>query len=126
MPRGENPNSRKNLKQFSKDEKPKKNKRSVSEARESGKKGGIKSGAVRASLKTFREMSVEDSQEEKEKMWQMVKKLAMSGDLKAFEIYCDMIGEKPGSRIEISGQLDNPFSGLTEEELRRLAGGDCE
>ena len=126
MPRGENPNSRKNLKQFSKDEKPKKNKRSVSEARESGKRGGIKSGVVRASLKTFREMSVEDSQEEKEKMWQMVKKLAMSGDLKAFEIYRDTIGEKPRDEVKVTGQINNPLAGLTEDELRKLAGGDGE
>lgn len=118
MPRGENPNSKKNLIRF--------DQLSEKELRKKQSKGGKNSAKIRKALRSFKEMSTEDSPEEREKMWQMIKKRAMQGNLRAFEIYCDMIGEKPGSRIEISGQLDNPFSGLTEEELRKLAGGDCE
>ncbi len=95
MGKGSNPNSRKNLIPF--------DVRSVEEARENGKKGGTKSGEVRRSGKFFRELDQETtSEEEKIKMWQTLKKKAMQGDLKAFEIYRDTIGEKPTENMNIS------------------------
>ena len=126
MPRGDNPNSRANLKPFKKLDELKKDKRTEKEQRKVQKKGGKTSGEVRAAKLTFREMAESDSPEEKERMWAAVKRLAMSGDLRAFELYRDTIGEKPKDELNVSGQLTNPYSGLTEEELRRLAGGDCE
>ena len=118
MPRGTNPNSLKNL-IVNSDLTPE-------ERRKKASKMGKASGESRAILRTFKEMSADDSPEEKAKMWQMLKKRAMQGNLKAFEIYRDTIGEKPVDELNVSGQLTNPYSGLTEEELRRLAGGDCE
>ena len=74
--------------------------RTKSEAREKGKKGGIKSGEVRAQRKTLKE--------------------ALSGNVKAFETIRDTIGEKPQDKVNISGEVNNPFSGMTTEELRKI------
>lgn len=50
-------------------------------------------------------------------MWQK----AIKGDVSAFNSLRDTIGEKPKDIIEHSGEINNPYSKLTEEELRKLA-----
>ena len=126
MPRGDNPNSRANLKPFKKEKDIKNDKNAVKAQRKIQKKGAQAANEAISVKKTFREMGEADSQEEKEKMWQMLKKRTMQGNLKAFEIYRDTIGEKPNDEVHVTGQVNNPYMGLTEDELRRLAGGDCE
>lgn len=49
---------------------------------------------------------------------------AMKGDTRAAEYVRDMIGEKPADTLNLSGQINNPFDGLTTEELRRLVDED--
>ena len=44
----------------------------------------------------------------------------MSGNVKAFETIRDTIGEKPQDKLNISGEVNNPFSGMTTEELRKI------
>lgn len=71
--------------------------RSKSEARERGKKGGIKSGKVRKERKTFKEellllLSLENMQT---KISVALIQKAINGDTKAFEIIRDTVGEKP-------------------------------
>jgi hypothetical protein len=39
---------------------------------------------------------------------------------KGFEVLRDTIGEKPKEDISISGNVNNPFEGLTTEELKKL------
>ena len=39
---------------------------------------------------------------------------------KGFEVLRDTIGEKPKEDISISGTVNNPFEGLTTEELKKL------
>lgn len=51
-------------------------------------------------------------------MWQK----AIKGDVSAFNTLRDTIGEKPKEVVEHSGEINNPYSNLTEEELRKLAG----
>lgn len=50
-------------------------------------------------------------------MWQK----AIKGDVSAFNTLRDTIGEKPKEVVEHSGEINNPYSKLTEEELRKLA-----
>lgn len=48
-------------------------------------------------------------------------KEAEKGNVKAFEVIRDTIGEKPKDIIQHEGEINNPYSNLTEEELRKLA-----
>lgn len=47
-------------------------------------------------------------------------KEAIKGNTKAFELLRDTIGEKPQDKVKISGEVNNPFSGMTTEELRKI------
>lgn len=47
-------------------------------------------------------------------------KEAIKGNTKAFELLRDTIGEKPQEKLNISGEVNNPFSGMTTEELRKI------
>ena len=113
MPRGDNPNSRKNLKII----------RSTEEARERGRKGGIASGEARAFYKTLTDDLKERCTPDRiGKMNEKVIAMAERGNLKAYELIRDGLGEKPGEKIELNNAVLNPLQGLTEEELRKLAG----
>lgn len=76
--------------------------RSVREAREKGKKGGIASGKSRAVRKTFKE-TINGELDDKT-MKQLIKAMinqAKNGNTKAFEILRDTVGEKPIEKQEI-------------------------
>lgn len=93
MPRGENPNSRKNLKP--------QNTRTKEEQREIAKMGGKASGESRRALKTFKELDDEyTTDEERLKMVKVLKQRAMQGNLKALELYRDTMGMKPIEKVE--------------------------
>ena len=88
------------------------NKRTKSEQREIAKKGGIASGKVRRKRKTLREeliflldREISNSKGEKvttkeEAAAALIKK-AIQGDVKAFEVIRDTIGEKPVEQHDI-------------------------
>ncbi len=112
------------------------------EARERGRKGGKASAKKRKQNKTFAELcnafadNKITNEKFKEKMRalgikdkEMTNKMAMmvslyaqvlNGNVKAFEVYRDTIGEKPQDKLKISGEVNNPFSGLSTEELRKI------
>lgn len=119
------------------------------EAREIGAKGGIASGKARRRKKAMREtlevllsMSMEDgdttdiddiqsyaatmgqnvSVQEAIMLAQIQK--ALAGDTKAAEFVRDASGNKLADALNVSGNISNPFAGLTTEELRKLAGED--
>lgn len=75
--------------------------RTESEAREKGKKGGIKSGEVRREKKKIKDElltlldTVQDNETMRQKMSFTLIQKAINGDLKAFEIIRDTIGEHP-------------------------------
>lgn len=76
--------------------------RSKEEARERGRKGGIKSGEVRRARKTFKEellLSLELDDNNKRISSALIHK-ALNGDIKAFEAIRDTIGEKPKEKVE--------------------------
>lgn len=107
MPRGDNPNSRKNLLKNSE--------RNPKEHSEASRKGGKKSGEVRRALKSFKELDDENTTDEMRlKMLEVLMKRAIQGNLKAFEIYRDTVGLKPAEHIKLEDVNED-----TIEEMRR-------
>ena len=112
------------------------------EARERGRKGGKASAKKRQQNKTFKEIISKflDGQVSDERLKQQMIdfgfadkevsnkscavfalwKEAIKGNTKAFELLRDTIGEKPQDKLNISGEVNNPFSGMTTEELRKI------
>lgn len=116
-----------------------------SEARRNGAKGGKASGkarrekkAMKDTLATLLSMSLKDGKIadiEKIKSVAGLKGLnisvqeaimlaqiqkALKGDTKAAEYIRDTSGNKLKESLEIRGELENPFAGLTTEQLKRL------
>lgn len=112
------------------------------EARERGRKGGKASAKKRQQNKTFKEIISKflDGQVTDERLKQQMidfgfadKEVsnksctvfalwreAIKGNTKAFELLRDTIGEKPQDKVKVSGEVNNPFSGMTTEELRKI------
>lgn len=85
-------------------------------------KGGIASGKARREQKIFKQaiaerMGFDDFNEMVDNLIKRAKK-----NDKSFEILRDTLGQKPKEEISVSGELNNPYSELTVEELRKLAG----
>ena len=107
----------------------KQSERSPQEAREMGRKGGIKSGESRRRKKTMREalellMYKTELPEQTKQMLkaegvneddfnhQMVITRSLiakaeSGDVQAYNAICAMIGEKPAEKMELAGGMQN-------------------
>ena len=91
--------------------------RSVEEAREKGKKGGKASGKARKERKQLKEellvlLSTGDAQE---KICLALIRQAQRGNIKAFEVLRDTIGEKPGdSSPKDDREDDNLFEAIGE------------
>ena len=49
---------------------------------------------------------------------------ALKGDTKAAEYIRDTSGNKLKEAVEVSGGINNPFAGLSTEELRKLIGDE--
>lgn len=121
------------------------------EARERGRKGGIKSGEIRRERKALREVldtllnlpvgfevqketlvalgiDEEDCNNQTLISVAMIQ-AAASGDVKAATWLRDTVGEKPTDKIEASVQtnpLDMKLGELSPQELKELAGFDDE
>lgn len=94
---------------------------STSEARERGKKGGIASGRKRKERKVLRDellLLLSKGQMQKKISVALIAK-ALKGDVKAFEVIRDTIGEKPTDKQEIFSQSENlPKLTITEWDLQ--------
>ena len=93
MPRGDNPNSRANLIPFSE--------RSEKEQRKIRSKGGKNSGEARALKKTFKETAkAKCTPEVLDKITGRIIQMAMAGNLNAFKLLREMLGEDPRHEIQ--------------------------
>lgn len=94
--------------------------RSTSEARKKGKAGGIKSGKVRAERKTLKEelLLLLAQGNTQNKMSLALLKKAMNGDIRAYEVIRDTVGEKPTDKIEQSGELNNTITVKLEGDIK--------
>ena len=119
--------------------------RSEVEARAKGKAGGIASGKARRERKAMKETleallsmplkngkatdldTIKNLATLKGKnitvqeaiMLAQIQK-AMKGDTRAAEFVRDSSGNKPKDDVVLSGNINNPFEGLTTEELKKL------
>lgn len=119
------------------------------EARELGRKGGIASGKARRKKKAMKDtlaelltMPLEDRALENLEDIQSLATLngknitvqeaillaqitkAIEGDTKAAEYVRDTSGNKLKEALELSGRVNNPFAGMTTEELKGLLDDD--
>lgn len=116
--------------------------RTKDEVREIARKGGVNSGKARREKKKMREqaemlMSLplkdKKAKEQLKKLGINVSEMdnqmaiiiamwnkALRGDVSAASWIRDLIGEKPIEKVEMSGEVNNPFKGLSTEELREL------
>ena len=123
--------------------------RTKAEQREIAKKGGIASGkarkekkAMKDTLETLLKMPLEAGRAvdlegiksiaaikgknitvQEAIMLAQIKK-AIKGDTKAAEYIRDTSGNKLKEGVELSGGINNPFAGLSTDELRKLIGDD--
>lgn len=123
--------------------------RTKAEQREIARKGGIASGKARRDKKAMKETletllsmplkggkaaeleAIKNLAAIKGKnitvqeaiMLAQIKK-AIKGDTKAAEYIRDTSGNKPGESVMLSGNVNNPFEGLTTEELKKLVDDD--
>lgn len=83
--------------------------RSVNEAREKGKKGGKKSGEARRKKKSLRERleallaTRKDDMEAADAITIALLEKALTGDVRAYEVIRDTIGEKPADKTKVEG-----------------------
>lgn len=100
------------------------------EARENGRKGGIKSGEARRARKTLREeleaLLTEEITDKNGRRMQTQKaisasmiKQALTGSTKAFELIRDTIGEKPVDKVMLA-EVDQ----ATIDEVEKMIYGD--
>lgn len=112
MPRGENPNSRANLKPQST--------RTKKEQREIAKKGGKASGEARRSYATLTQTLKEKcTPEVMEQLTDMLIKRAKQGNLKAYELLRDQVGEKPVDKINVTTVDDDAVDKLKKAIKQR-------
>lgn len=91
--------------------------RSVSEAREKGKVGGIASGKARRNRKTLKEelIALLETGDNQVKLSVALLTSALDGNVKAFEVIRDTIGEKPKEEISI----ENPQTTKVLESISK-------
>lgn len=119
--------------------------RTTEEQQKIATKGGIASGkarrekkAMKDTLETLLTMTLEEGQVDNLETIQSVAALqgrnitvqeailyaqiqkALKGDTKAAEYVRDTSGNKLKEAVQISGSLNNPFAGLSTEELKKL------
>lgn len=99
MARGQNPNSRKNLIVNSE--------RTPKQRKAQAIKAGKASGEVREIKKSFRELLKEQlTEKDIRQINERLIAMAKHGNLKAYELIRDMLGEKPADKLEITGSIN--------------------
>lgn len=93
-----------------------------SEARENGKKGAKKSAEARRARKTLKEelLLLLESGDNQQKMSVALFQKALKGDIKAFEVIRDTIGEKPTDKQQLTGGVEIQKIFITEEERKAV------
>lgn len=116
MPRGDNPNSRKNLRPLEKGL-PKEDQREV---QRKGSRAGVEKRIEYASLTEAARGIV--GPKERDELITMLYKRAKLGNLKAYELLRDQLGEKPVEKIQVAQidtgtveEIDNLINGIIEQ-----------
>lgn len=105
MPRGDNPNSRKNLIVNSE--------RTPKQRREQASAAGKASGEARAIYKSLNEDLKERCTPERiKKMNDRIISMAEHGNLKAYELIRDGLGEKPKAEVSVEAAVSKKFDDI--------------
>ncbi len=99
--------------------------RTKEEARERGRRGGKASGIARAKRKTLKEellLLLSEGDTQKSVTVALLQK-AISGDVKAFEVIRDTIGEKPVEEVN-QKQTVIDMSNFSTEDLKKVLDDD--
>lgn len=101
--------------------------RSTEEAKARGKNGGIASGIARREKRTMRQLleialarKSEDGKETAEAVTVALIDKALAGDVKAYEVIRDTIGEKPVDKVEMT-QVEQAIMDMTPEQRTQYA-----
>ena len=92
------------------------NQRSKSEVRELGKKGGIASGKVRQEKKLLKELLEDalskgtETDNEYINITLALIKEANKGNVKAYEVIRDTLGQKPVDKVELTNNIDESIA----------------
>lgn len=99
------------------------NQMSAEEHRKIAQKGGRACAQARRERKALRDelTALLGKGKTQEKICAALVEQAEAGNLKAFEILRDTIGEKPVNSVSVAGRINTPFDGLSEEDLREIA-----
>ena len=93
------------------------------EAKRRGSNGGIKSGDVRRARKTLKAellLLLESGNTQNKISLALIQK-ALKGDIKAFEVIRDTIGEKPTDKQEIKTDVKpNVKINISEEKIKKI------
>lgn len=102
------------------------NKRTQRERKEIARKGAEATNRIRAERKSLREelLLLLEQDKMQEKISLALLEQAKKGNTKAYEIIRDTIGEKPKENISVSGEINNPFAGMSTDELRKIVDGN--
>lgn len=116
MPRGDNPNSRANLRPLEKGL-PKKDQRDI---QLKGAKAGAKANKEYATLTEA--LKDQCTPEVKAQLTDMLIKRAKQGNLKAYELLRDQLGEKPIDKVAVASINEDAVSDLKNAIARRKDG----
>lgn len=89
-------------------------------ARECGRKGAIKTNEIRRARKTLKEelLAILSNGDTQERMSLSILEKALGGDVRAFEVIRDTIGEKPVEKIDnVNPQVQKIF--ITKEDSKK-------
>ena len=112
MPRGKNPNSLANL--------VKNSDLTPSQRREKASKAGKASAKARKEYATLTEaLKDQCTPEVKQQLTEMLIKKAKAGNLKAYELLRDQMGEKPIDKVAVSAINDEAVDNLKDAIARR-------
>lgn len=88
-------------------------------ARECGRKGAIKTNEIRRARKTLKEelLAILSNGNTQERMSLSILERALGGDVRAFEVIRDTIGEKPVDKVETTENVRKIF--ITKENEKQ-------
>lgn len=91
--------------------------RTKGEARKRGANGGKKSGQARREKKLMREALEKRIGASLDSVTQALIDKAASGDVRAYEVIRDTLGEKPTDKLELAGKIDRNDADAIEQEI---------
>ena len=114
MPRGVNPNSRANLDKGNRFNE------------ETARKAGKKSQEVQAQNKDIARMLMSCPESDFQKIADVIKSRARSGNIKFVELWLKLVGQMPADKVDATVTAANPLTQMSPDELKEIYYGGKE